>query len=141
MHSAKSRVHFLGTPAIIGGKQDQGVVQPPGPFKAGNDPANAAIHRLHLRGINRHAQCLPFPVFHFLPGRHAALPCTKRPPRLQQPDFDLALINLGITLLEDGRPREALDCFLDYREKFFSRIPEGEKQRIERLIAEARAKL
>ena len=58
-----------------------------------------------------------------------------------KPDFDLALINLGITLLEDGRAREALDCFLDYREKFFSRMPDGEKQRVERLIAEARGKL
>jgi arylsulfatase A-like enzyme/Flp pilus assembly protein TadD len=57
------------------------------------------------------------------------------------PDFDLALINLGITLLEEGRAREALDCFLDYREKFFAKIPDGEKQRVERLIAEARAKL
>lgn len=58
-----------------------------------------------------------------------------------KPDFDLALINLGITLLEDGRAKEALDCFLIYRDKIFSKIPDGEKQRVERLIAEARAKL
>jgi arylsulfatase A-like enzyme/Tfp pilus assembly protein PilF len=58
-----------------------------------------------------------------------------------KPDFDLALLNLGITLLEEGRAREALDCFLNYRETFFSKIPDGEKQRLERLIAEARAKL
>ena len=58
-----------------------------------------------------------------------------------KPDFDLALINLGITLLEEGRAGEALECFLDYRQKFFFRLPAGEKQRVERLIAEARAKL
>jgi arylsulfatase A-like enzyme/Flp pilus assembly protein TadD len=58
-----------------------------------------------------------------------------------KPDFDLALINLGITLLEEGRAGEALDCFLNYREKFYHKIPVSEKQRIDRLIAEARAKL
>jgi arylsulfatase A-like enzyme/Tfp pilus assembly protein PilF len=57
-----------------------------------------------------------------------------------KPDFDLALINLGITLLEEGRAGEALDCFLDYRKKFFDRIPDSERQRVDRLIAEARAK-
>lgn len=58
-----------------------------------------------------------------------------------KPDFDLALINLGITLLEEGRAGEALDCFLNYREKFYHKIPLSEKQRVDRLIAEARAKL
>ncbi len=58
-----------------------------------------------------------------------------------KPDYDLALINLGITLLEEGRAGEALDCFLDYREKFFPRLPAGERARVERLIDEARAKL
>ncbi len=58
-----------------------------------------------------------------------------------KPDFDLALINLGITLLEEGRADEALDAFLDYRHRFSPRLPESERQRIERLIAEARAKL
>jgi arylsulfatase A-like enzyme/Flp pilus assembly protein TadD len=58
-----------------------------------------------------------------------------------KPDYDLALINLGITLLEEGRAQEALDCFLDYREKFSARISASEQQRVERLIAEARALL
>ena len=58
-----------------------------------------------------------------------------------KPDFDLALINLGITLLEEDRAGEALDCFLSYREKFYQKIPVSEKQRLDRLIAEARAKL
>jgi Tfp pilus assembly protein PilF len=58
-----------------------------------------------------------------------------------KPDFDLALINLGITLLEEGRFGEALDCFLNYHEKFYYKIPLSEKQRVDRLIAEARAKL
>ena len=58
-----------------------------------------------------------------------------------KPDFDLALINLGITLLEECRAAEALDCFLNYREKFYHKIPLSEKQRVDRLIAEARAKL
>lgn len=56
-----------------------------------------------------------------------------------KPDFDLALINLGITLLEEGRAGEALDCFLNYREKFYHKIPVSERQRVDRLIAEARA--
>jgi len=47
---------------------------------------------------------------------------------------------LGITLLEEGRAGEALDCFLNYRERFYARAPATEKQRIDRLIAEARAK-
>ncbi len=58
-----------------------------------------------------------------------------------KPDFGLPLVNLGITLLEEGRAAEALDCFQKYREKFYSRIPAGEQQRIDRLIAEARAKI
>ena len=58
-----------------------------------------------------------------------------------KPDFDLALINLGITLLEEGRFGEALDCFMNYREKFYHKIPASDKQRVDRLIAEARAKL
>ncbi len=56
-------------------------------------------------------------------------------------DYDLALVNLGITLLEEGRAREALESFLKYREKHHSKLPPGEQQRIERLIAEARSKL
>ncbi|MCU0235650.1 MAG: sulfatase-like hydrolase/transferase [Acidobacteria bacterium] len=58
-----------------------------------------------------------------------------------KPDFDLALINLGITLLEEGRAGEALERFLEYREKFAHKLPDGEKQRVERLIAEASSKL
>jgi tetratricopeptide (TPR) repeat protein len=58
-----------------------------------------------------------------------------------KPDFDLALMNLGITLLEENRPGEALDCFLNYREKFYHLIPESDRSRIDRLIAEAKAKI
>jgi arylsulfatase A-like enzyme/Tfp pilus assembly protein PilF len=58
-----------------------------------------------------------------------------------KPDFDLALINLGITLLEEGRAAEALDQFLKYREKFYDKIQAEERERVDRLIAEARAKL
>jgi len=58
-----------------------------------------------------------------------------------KPDYDLALVNLGITLLEEGRAKEALDSFLKYREKHYSRLPPMEQQRIERLIAEAQSKL
>jgi arylsulfatase A-like enzyme/Flp pilus assembly protein TadD len=58
-----------------------------------------------------------------------------------RPDYDLALVNLGITLLEEGRAGEALDYFLKYREKYYDKIPENERQRIDRLIAEARAKM
>ncbi|MCU0236637.1 MAG: sulfatase-like hydrolase/transferase [Acidobacteria bacterium] len=57
-----------------------------------------------------------------------------------KPDYDLALVNLGITLLEEGSAAEALRLFLRYRELFAPRLPTGERQRIERLIAEARAK-
>jgi arylsulfatase A-like enzyme/Flp pilus assembly protein TadD len=57
-----------------------------------------------------------------------------------KPDFDLALINLGITLLEENRAGEALDCFLNYRDKFYNAIPASERARIDRLIAEAKAK-
>lgn len=58
-----------------------------------------------------------------------------------KPDFALPLINLGITLLEENRPGEALDCFLNYQEKFSRALSAGERQRIDRLIAEARAKI
>jgi Flp pilus assembly protein TadD len=58
-----------------------------------------------------------------------------------KPDYDLALLNLGITLLEENRAAEALECFNSYREKFYYRIGAGEQQRLDRLIAEARAKL
>jgi len=58
-----------------------------------------------------------------------------------KPDYDLPLVNLGITLLEEGSPAEALKLFLQYRERFSHKIPAGERQRIERLISEARAML
>ncbi|MCJ7525269.1 MAG: sulfatase-like hydrolase/transferase [Candidatus Aminicenantes bacterium] len=58
-----------------------------------------------------------------------------------KPDYDLPLVNLGITLLEEGRAGEALDCFLNYREKFSHKIPLAERARVDRLIVEARAKL
>jgi Flp pilus assembly protein TadD len=58
-----------------------------------------------------------------------------------RPDYDMALVNLGITLLEEGRAGEALDCFLKYRDTFYDKVPEAERQRIDRLIAEARAKM
>jgi arylsulfatase A-like enzyme/Flp pilus assembly protein TadD len=58
-----------------------------------------------------------------------------------KPDFDLALMNMGITLLEENRAGEALDCFLNYRERFYRVIPESERARLDRLIAEARAKI
>jgi arylsulfatase A-like enzyme/Flp pilus assembly protein TadD len=58
-----------------------------------------------------------------------------------KPDFDLALMNLGITLLEEKRAGEALDCFLNYRNRFYRAIPENERARIDRLVAEARAKI
>jgi len=72
-------------------------------------------------------------------GRKAeAIACWRKALAIK-PDFDLALINLGITLLEEGRAGEALDCFLHYREKFYDKIPQSEKERIDRLIAETRA--
>jgi Flp pilus assembly protein TadD len=74
-------------------------------------------------------------------GRNAEAIASWRKALAIKPDYDLALLNLGITLLEEGRAREALDCFQDYRGKFFPKIPEAEKQRVERLIAEARAML
>jgi arylsulfatase A-like enzyme/Flp pilus assembly protein TadD len=58
-----------------------------------------------------------------------------------RPDYDLALVNLGITLLEEGHAAEALDCFLRYRDTYYEKIPDGERQRIDRLIAEARARM
>jgi Flp pilus assembly protein TadD len=58
-----------------------------------------------------------------------------------KPDYDLALLNLGITLLEENRAAEALKFFQTYREKFYVKIGSGEQQRLDRLIAEARAKL
>ncbi len=79
-------------------------------------------------------------IIHKKAGRGAEAIAAWRQALAIKPDFDLALLNLGITLLETGRAGEALDCFLEYRDKFFAKIPEGEKQRVERLIAEARAK-
>ena len=74
-------------------------------------------------------------------GRNAeAIACWQKALAIK-PDFDLALINLGITLLEEGRAGEALDCLLHYHEKFYHTIPVSERQRVDRLIAEARAKL
>jgi len=58
-----------------------------------------------------------------------------------KPDYDLPLINLGITLLEEGLAGEALECFLSYREKFYHKIPLTERTRVDRLITEARAEL
>lgn len=57
-----------------------------------------------------------------------------------KPDFDMPLINLGITWLENGNAKKALEVFLRYKDKFFHKLPESEKKRIDRLIAEARSK-
>jgi len=80
-------------------------------------------------------------IIHKRSGRPAEAIANWRKALAIKPDFDLALLNLGITLLEEGRAGEALECFLDYRQRFSPRLPESERQRIERLIAEARAKL
>jgi Flp pilus assembly protein TadD len=56
-----------------------------------------------------------------------------------KPDYDLPMINLGITLLEEGQAAKALDYFQKYKEKFYLKIPPDKKQRIDRLIAEAKA--
>jgi arylsulfatase A-like enzyme/Flp pilus assembly protein TadD len=69
-----------------------------------------------------------------------AIACWKKALAIK-PDFDLPLVNLGITLLEEGRAAEALDYFQKYRKKFYSRIPATEQQRLDRLIAEAKAKI
>jgi len=58
-----------------------------------------------------------------------------------KPDYDLPLVNLGITLLEEGRAGEALGYFLKYKEIHYNKVSPDQKQRIDRLIAEARSKL
>ncbi len=57
-----------------------------------------------------------------------------------QSDFAPALLNLGITLLETGRAGEALEHLQKYRDASYSRLPAGERQRIDGLIAEAKGK-
>lgn len=57
-----------------------------------------------------------------------------------KPDFAPALLNLGISLLEAGRGGEALEYLQKYRAASYSKLPAGERQRIDGLIAEARAK-
>ena len=58
-----------------------------------------------------------------------------------KPDYDFPLINLGIAFLEKGQARQAIDYFQKYKEKFYFKLPEGERLRVDRLIAEARNKL
>jgi arylsulfatase A-like enzyme/Flp pilus assembly protein TadD len=58
-----------------------------------------------------------------------------------KPDYDLPLVNLGITLLEEGRAGDALGYFLKYKEIHYNKVSPDQKQRIDRLIAEARSKL
>ncbi len=57
-----------------------------------------------------------------------------------KPDFAPVLLNLGITLLEAGRAGEALEHLQKYRAANYSRLPVGERRRIDGLIAEARAR-
>jgi Flp pilus assembly protein TadD len=57
-----------------------------------------------------------------------------------KPDYDLPLINIGITLLEDGQAGKALEYFLKYKKNFYFKIPADKKLRIDRLITEAEAK-
>lgn len=54
-----------------------------------------------------------------------------------KPDFAPALLNLGITLLEAGRASEALGYLQKYRAAARDKLPEGERRRIDALIAEA----
>jgi arylsulfatase A-like enzyme/tetratricopeptide (TPR) repeat protein len=56
-----------------------------------------------------------------------------------KPDFAPVLLNLGITLLEAGRAGEALEHLQKYRAASYSKLPAAERQRIDGLIAEARA--
>ena len=58
-----------------------------------------------------------------------------------KPDYDLPLVNLGITFLEEGQAGKALEYFLKYKDAVYHKIPPDQKQRIDRLIAEARAKI
>jgi Flp pilus assembly protein TadD len=58
-----------------------------------------------------------------------------------KPDYDLPLVNLGITFLEEGQAGKALEYFLKYKYAVYHKIPPDQKQRIDRLIAEARAKI
>jgi len=56
-----------------------------------------------------------------------------------KPDFAPVLLNLGITLLEAGRAGEALEHLQKYRAANYSRLPAGERRRIDGLITEAKA--
>jgi arylsulfatase A-like enzyme/Tfp pilus assembly protein PilF len=112
------------------GRQAQEMVEAEGSFKK----ALAIDPRLF-------SACNGLAIVYKKTGRKAEAIIFWRKALVIKPDYGLALINLGITLLEEGRAQEALDCFLDYREKFSHMISAGEQQRVERLIAEARAQL
>jgi arylsulfatase A-like enzyme/Flp pilus assembly protein TadD len=62
-----------------------------------------------------------------------AIECWKKAVELK-PDFGFPLYNLGLVYLARGEKREALSYFNKYKEKFYSSLPQKEKEKLDDLI-------
>ncbi|MCD6193506.1 MAG: sulfatase-like hydrolase/transferase [Candidatus Aminicenantes bacterium] len=56
------------------------------------------------------------------------------------PHFGLALYNLGLAYLHQGRKDKALTCFLNYKKQFFNSLTQEEKIKLEELINQCQQK-
>ena len=65
--------------------EEQGVVEPSGLLQRFNQPANATIHALDLRGINLHPSQLPLPVWRVGKRGLLGIPWAQRPSRIDEP--------------------------------------------------------
>src|SRR3974377_155459 len=55
--------------AVVGQKQDQGVLLPPGAAQRLENGSHVAVHAVDLRRVDLHAPLVPLPVGGILPGR------------------------------------------------------------------------
>ncbi len=62
-----------------------------------------------------------------------AIECWKKAVELK-PDFGFPLYNLGLVYLARGEKSEALSYFNKYKEKFYSSLPQKEKEKLDDLI-------
>ncbi len=55
-----------------------------------------------------------------------------------EPDFDQALMFMGLTYLDKGNKEKALEIFLQYKKAYYKMLPAEAKQKLEALITQCR---
>ena len=83
--------NVLGTGAVVGQEDDQGVVDLAGFFQRGDDAADALVHPVDLRRINLHAAQRPFAMLGVRPRRLGRIAFGQLPVRMDDAVVDQPL--------------------------------------------------